>query len=71
MRDVSDDRGEGLGDVEVLQGGVANAGAVVRVGSHVFRPAGPHVPAIHALLAHVRAQGFDGVPEVIGIEPDG
>lgn len=68
---MTDDRGGAGGDVEVLQGGVANAGAVVRVGPHVFRPSGPHAPAIHALLAHVRTRGFDGVPEVVGVEPDG
>jgi hypothetical protein len=58
-------------DVEVLAGGVGNAGAVVRVGSHVLRPTSAHTPAIHALLAHVRARGFTGVPEVVAIEPDG
>lgn len=56
---------------EVLRGGVGNAGAVVRVGEHVLRPTNPHTPAIHALLRHVRDVGFDGVPEVIGIDPDG
>jgi hypothetical protein len=59
------------GDVEVLHGGVANAGAVVRVGPHVLRPAGPHVESVHALLRHVRRNGFEGVPEPVGIEPDG
>lgn len=55
----------------LLQGGVGNAGAVVRVGDHVLRPTNPHTPTIHALLAHVRAQGFDGVSEVVGVERDG
>jgi hypothetical protein len=58
-------------DEEVLHGGVANAGAVVRVGDHVLRPATTHTPAIHALLRHVRAAGFDGVPEPIGVDADG
>jgi hypothetical protein len=58
-------------DEEVLRGGVGNAGAVVRVGKHVLRPTTAHTPAIHALLRYVRAAGFDGVPEVTGIEPDG
>ena len=58
-------------EAEVLRGGVGNAGAVLRVGGHVLRPTNPHTGSIHALLAHVRAAGFDGVPEVIGIEPDG
>jgi hypothetical protein len=58
-------------DIEVLQGGVGNAGAVVRIGGHVLRPTSPHTPAIHALLAHVREAGFRAVPEVVAIEPDG
>ncbi len=58
-------------DVEVLAGGVGNAGAVVRVGNHVLRPTGPQTPAIHALLDHLRSVGFDGAPEVLGLEPDG
>ncbi len=65
------DAGAVTDDVEVLAGGVGNAGAVVRSGDHVLRPAGDHAPAIHALLGHVRAQGFEGVPEVVGIEADG
>lgn len=65
MGPVTDD------EVEVLAGGVGNAGAVVRVGGHVLRPTSPHSPAIHALLAHARAAGFAGVPEVLGVEPDG
>jgi hypothetical protein len=55
----------------VLRGGVANAGAVVRLGDHVLRPANAHSATIHALLRHVRAAGFDGVPEPLGFEPDG
>jgi hypothetical protein len=56
---------------EVLAGGVANAGAVVRVGQHVLRPSSPQTPQIHALLRWVRDHGFDGVPEPIGVDPDG
>ncbi|MHB8219733.1 MAG: phosphotransferase enzyme family protein [Acidimicrobiales bacterium] len=56
---------------EVLSGGVANAGAVVRVGHYVLRPSGPHSELVHGLLRHVRAAGFDGVPEPVGIDPDG
>jgi hypothetical protein len=58
-------------DVELLQGGVANAGAVVRIGAHVVRPSNPHSPNIHALLAYLRERGFAGVPEVVSVEPDG
>ncbi len=56
---------------EVLQGGVANAGAVVREGAYVLRPSNPHTELIHRLLRHVRAAGFEGVPEPVGIDPDG
>ena len=51
-----------------LAGGVAHPGAVVRVGDTVRRPTGPHTAAVHALLAHVRAAGFDGVPEALGTD---
>lgn len=56
---------------EVLRGGVANAGAVVREGAYVLRPSKPQSELIHALFRHVRAAGFDGVPEPVGIDPDG
>jgi hypothetical protein len=55
-------------EVEVLAGGIANAGAVTRIGDRVYRPAGPHSAAAHALLRFVRAAGFDGVPEPLGID---
>jgi phosphotransferase family enzyme len=58
-------------DEEVLDGGVANAGAVVRVGDDVLRPTNRHTPTIHALLRHLRAVGFTGAPDVVGLEPDG
>jgi Phosphotransferase enzyme family len=55
---------------EVLQGGVANAGAVVRIGSHVLRPANPHSVTIHRLLRHVRDSGFTGASYPVAIEGD-
>jgi thiamine kinase-like enzyme len=58
-------------DEEVLAGGVANAGAVVRVGDVVKRPANPSTPAIHELLRHLRGVGFDGVPAPLGTEQGG
>ena len=58
-------------DEEVLAGGVANAGAVLRSGRHVLRPANPHSASIHRFLAHLRAAGFDGASEPVGIDPDG
>ena len=56
---------------EVLQGGVANAGAVVRAGAHVLRPSNPHTPTIHAMLRHVREQGYTGASNPVGVDPDG
>lgn len=55
----------------MLAGGVGNAGAVVRAGDEVLRPAGPHALAIHSLLAHLAGKGFDGVPRVLGVGPEG
>lgn len=57
-------------DDEVLHGGVANAGAVVRSGRHVLRPSNQHSATIHRLLDHVRADGFDGASEPVAIEGD-
>jgi len=54
-----------------LAGGIANAGAVVRHGDLVLRPAGPHTPAVHRFLAGLPAAGFDGAPPPHGIADDG
>ncbi len=58
-------------DDEVLQGGVANAGAVIRRGPHVLRPSNEHSESIHHALAALRAAGFEGASNPVGIEPDG
>ncbi|MCX6522207.1 MAG: phosphotransferase [Actinobacteria bacterium] len=55
----------------VLHGGVANAGAVVRVGDHVLRPSNPHSPSIHRMLRSLAEAGFDGASVPVGIDPDG
>lgn len=55
----------------MLHGGVANAGAVVRRGHHVLRPSNEHSESIHQVLAALRATGFDGASNPVGIEPDG
>ncbi len=62
-----------MADEEQLAGGIANAGAVVRVGDHVLRPSSARTPAIHALLRHVRRRDAVGdlVPEPLGVDPDG
>jgi Ser/Thr protein kinase RdoA (MazF antagonist) len=41
---------------------------VVRVGRTVRRPVRPHTPAVHALLRHLEAVGFDGAPRVLGVD---
>jgi hypothetical protein len=56
---------------EVLHGGVANAGAVVRVGGHVLRPSNPHSVSIHRFLEALDRVGFDGASVPVGIDPDG
>jgi hypothetical protein len=54
-----------------LEGGIANAGRVVRVGQHVLRPPGPHTGSIHAFLRAVTEAGFDGASFPVGIDADG
>ena len=58
-------------DEELLAGGVANAGAVTRVGEHVLRPSNPHSASIHRLLKSLGAAGFDGASVPLGIDDDG
>jgi mutator protein MutT len=53
------------GEVQ-LPGG--NVGGATRVGSTVRRPTGPWTPAVHALLAHLKAGGLDAIPRVLGID---
>ena len=38
--------------------------------TRVHRPTGPWTPAVHELLAHLRARGLDGIPEVLGIDAE-
>lgn len=54
-----------------LAGGVANEGAVVRRGDAVLRPAPTNFETLHPFLRHLRAVGFDGASEPLGVEPDG
>jgi Phosphotransferase enzyme family len=56
---------------EVLRGGVANAGAVVRRGEHVLRPSNPHTGSIHRFLTALHETGFDGASVPVGVDPDG
>ena len=62
------DSGDAPSHLEVpLLGGDLTDG-VVRVGRTVRRPAAPHTPAVHALLRHLEAVGFEGAPRVLGID---
>jgi hypothetical protein len=54
-----------------LDGGIANAGQVVRVGPHVLRRSSPHSGSIHAFLRAVKDAGFEGAPIPVGIDKDG
>ena len=47
-------------DIELLHGGVANAGSVARAGNTVSRPTNPHSMSIHRFLQHVHDRGFTG-----------
>ncbi|MEV2268841.1 phosphotransferase enzyme family protein [Nonomuraea africana] len=52
-----------------LAGGGVNQ--VVRAGGTVRRPTGPWTPAVHRLLAHLAAAGFDGAPRAHGLDAEG
>jgi hypothetical protein len=52
----------------VLEGG--DLSHVVRVGDTVRRPQGAWSPAVHALLLHFEAVGFEGAPRFLGIDDD-
>src|ERR687894_1366367 len=56
---------------ERLEGGISNAGLVVRAGPHVLRPSTAHSGSIHAFLRAVRDAGFEGAPTPVGIDEDG
>ncbi len=56
---------------EQLAGGVANQGAVVRVGDTVRRPAGPWSEATRSLLEHLASVGFDEAPRYLGVDEQG
>jgi hypothetical protein len=59
-----------VSDSEIaLPGGKLNR--VVRVGNTVHRSAGPWTPTVHALLRHVRSNGFRFAPEPFGYDDEG
>lgn len=51
---------------EPLAGG--HVAFVVRVGDTIRRPAGPWTPAVHGLLRHLDAVGFEAAPRVLGLD---
>lgn len=55
--------------VEELQGGVANAGRVVREGDVVLRPAPENAQTLHALLEWLASRGFPS-PVPLGLRSD-
>ena len=65
--------GEALGAEpgEVLRGGNANRGLVVRVGDTVRRPQHRWSAATHALLLHLEDVGFEGAPRFLGVDAAG
>lgn len=56
---------------EVLLGGSANAGLVVRVGDTVRRPTRATSDATRALLEHLERVGFAGAPRYLGVDDRG
>ncbi|WP_345655264.1 aminoglycoside phosphotransferase family protein [Streptomyces siamensis] len=56
---------------EALDGGMANAGAVLRRGSLVERPAPPTARALHAHLRALKVHGFDAAPTPVQLTPEG
>ena len=56
---------------KMLVGGVANAGAVTRVGDAVCRPWNEFTPSAHRFLDDVRDAGFEGVQRPMGAHEDG
>ena len=55
---------------EALSGGVANAGAVFRVGNEVRRPLSAQSPAVWSLLSHLAAVGCPA-PQHLGVDDAG
>ncbi len=56
---------------EILDGGIANAGRVVRRGDVVLRPSTPYSVTVHRFLRELRAIGFRGASLPLGIQDDG
>ena len=48
-----------------------NTSSVWRRGATVRRSTGPWTPAVHGLLRHLEAVGFEGAPRVLGLDEQG
>jgi len=57
-------------EVVLSDGGPSVAGSML-VDGQVHRLAGAWTPAVHALLGHLAAAGFDGAPRVVGFDDRG
>lgn len=55
---------------EPLSGGNINP-TIVRVGDTVRRAVGVHSQAVHSLLRHLEARGFQGCPRFLGMDAQG
>ena len=56
-------------DEEILAGG--NVTRVVRIGGTVRRAMGAWSAAVHDLLRHLEARGFEGAPRFMGVDAEG
>lgn len=59
-----------MGRAELLAGS-GKGREVWRIGNTVRRETGPWTPAVHALLRHLEAVGFEGAPRVLGFDEHG
>jgi hypothetical protein len=55
---------------ERLSDGAGDVNRVEREGDVVTRDTGPWSPAVHRLLRHLEAVGFDGAPRLLGVDGD-
>lgn len=67
-----DQRGAMGNEEEIaLSDGEPSVAGSALVGGQVHRHTGPWTPSVHALLAHLEAEGFDGAPQVVGFDEAG
>jgi len=60
-----------MADEVILDGGVINAGVVVRVGDTIRRPRVAGSDVVEALLVHLERVGFAGAPRFLGLDDQG